>query len=102
MSTAPIYDIPVNKITGETTSLADYRGKVLLLVNVANGLLTMAALRHNPQYLSEFVHSGQRDLAAYIVGERISGGMYDIVFGLVAGTLFGVLSLPASRVGRHA
>ena len=36
MSTGPIYDIPVNKITGEGTSLADYRGKVLLLVNVAS------------------------------------------------------------------
>ena len=31
-----IYDIPVNRITGEGTSLADYRGKVLLLVNVAS------------------------------------------------------------------
>ena len=36
MSTAPVYDIPVQKITGETTSLAEYRGKVLLLVNVAS------------------------------------------------------------------
>ena len=36
MSTAPVYDIPVNKITGEPTSLSDYRGKVLLLVNVAS------------------------------------------------------------------
>jgi glutathione peroxidase len=36
MSTAPIYDIPVTRITGETTSLADYRGKVLLVVNVAS------------------------------------------------------------------
>jgi glutathione peroxidase len=36
MSTAPIYDIPVNKITGEGASLADYRGKVLLVVNVAS------------------------------------------------------------------
>ena len=37
MSTAAaLYDIPVNKITGETTSLADYRGKVLLIVNVAS------------------------------------------------------------------
>jgi glutathione peroxidase len=35
MSTA-IYDIPVETITGETTSLAAYRGKVLLLVNVAS------------------------------------------------------------------
>jgi len=36
MSTAPLYDIPVNKITGENASLADYRGKVLLVVNVAS------------------------------------------------------------------
>ncbi len=31
-----IYEIPVNKITGQNTSLAEYRGKVLLLVNVAS------------------------------------------------------------------
>jgi glutathione peroxidase len=31
-----IYDIPVHKITGEGASLADHRGKVLLLVNVAS------------------------------------------------------------------
>jgi glutathione peroxidase len=36
MSSTPLYEIPVHKITGETTSLADYRGKVLLLVNVAS------------------------------------------------------------------
>jgi glutathione peroxidase len=36
MSTAPVYDIPVNRITGEGCSLADYRGKVLLIVNVAS------------------------------------------------------------------
>ena len=35
MSTA-IYDIPVSKITGEDTSLAEFRGKVLLVVNVAS------------------------------------------------------------------
>ena len=33
---ATLYDIPVNRITGEGTSLADYRGKVLLIVNVAS------------------------------------------------------------------
>jgi glutathione peroxidase len=33
---ANLYDIPVNKITGESTSLADYRGKVLLVVNTAS------------------------------------------------------------------
>jgi len=31
-----IYDIPVESITGEATSLAAYRGKVLLVVNVAS------------------------------------------------------------------
>ena len=33
---AKIYDIPVNRITGERTSLAGYRGKVLLIVNTAS------------------------------------------------------------------
>ena len=33
---ASIYDIPVHRITGEGSSLADYRGKVLLVVNVAS------------------------------------------------------------------
>jgi glutathione peroxidase len=36
MSTTPLYGISVNKITGEGASLADYRGKVLLIVNVAS------------------------------------------------------------------
>jgi glutathione peroxidase len=31
-----IYDVPVETITGEPTSLAAYRGKVLLVVNVAS------------------------------------------------------------------
>src|ERR1700729_218962 len=36
MSAATLYDIPVARITGENTSLADYRGKALLVVNVAS------------------------------------------------------------------
>ena len=36
MSTASLYDIPVNTIPGEGASLAGYRGKVLLIVNVAS------------------------------------------------------------------
>jgi glutathione peroxidase len=36
MSNAPIYEIPLSKITGEGSSLADYRGNVLLIVNVAS------------------------------------------------------------------
>lgn len=35
MSTS-IYDIPVRKITGEDTSLAEFKGKVMLVVNVAS------------------------------------------------------------------
>ncbi len=31
-----LYEIPVNKITGETTSLAEFRGKALLIVNTAS------------------------------------------------------------------
>src|SRR5580700_5235174 len=33
---ALIYDIPVHKISGEDASLADFKGKVLLVVNVAS------------------------------------------------------------------
>lgn len=35
MSTS-IYDIPVRRITGEDTSLGEFKGKVLLVVNVAS------------------------------------------------------------------
>ena len=31
-----IYDISVNRINGDAASLADYRGKVVLVVNVAS------------------------------------------------------------------
>lgn len=34
--TASIYDIPVKKITGEDTTLGEFKGKVLLVVNVAS------------------------------------------------------------------
>jgi glutathione peroxidase len=34
--TTSIYDIPVRKITGDDTSLAEFKGKVLLVVNVAS------------------------------------------------------------------
>lgn len=36
MPSASLYDIPVHTISGESTSLANYRGKVLLIVNVAS------------------------------------------------------------------
>jgi glutathione peroxidase len=34
--TASIYDIPVRKITGDDASLAEFKGKVILVVNVAS------------------------------------------------------------------
>ncbi|MGA7340672.1 MAG: glutathione peroxidase [Terracidiphilus sp.] len=34
--TAPLYSIPIEKITGEPASLADFQGKVVLVVNVAS------------------------------------------------------------------
>jgi glutathione peroxidase len=33
---ASVYDIPVNRIDGKAASLGDYRGKVVLVVNVAS------------------------------------------------------------------
>ena len=34
--TSSIYDIPITKITGEAASLGEFKGKVLLVVNVAS------------------------------------------------------------------
>lgn len=31
-----LYDLPIHRITGESTSLADFQGKVLMIVNVAS------------------------------------------------------------------
>jgi glutathione peroxidase len=60
---ANIYDIPVNRITGDPTSLGDYRGKVLLLVNVASqcGL--------TPQYEAlEKIYSRFKDSGLIVCG----------------------------------
>jgi glutathione peroxidase len=63
MSTAPLYDIPVSRINGEGTSLAEYRGKVLLIVNVASkcGL--------TPQYDAlEKIYSRFKDSGLVVLG----------------------------------
>ena len=63
MSPASLYDIPVHKITGQGASLADYRGKVLLIVNVASkcGL--------TPQYDAlEKLYSRFKDAGLVVLG----------------------------------
>jgi glutathione peroxidase len=60
---ANLYDIPVNRITGEGCSLGDYRGKALLIVNVASqcGL--------TPQYDAlEKVYSRFKDSGLVVCG----------------------------------
>jgi len=60
---ADIYDIPVQRITGEPTSLGEYRGKVLLVVNVASkcGL--------TPQYTAlESLYSRFKDAGLVVCG----------------------------------
>ena len=60
---ANFYDIPVHRITGELASLGDYRGKVLLLVNVASqcGL--------TPQYEGlETIYSRYKDRGLVVCG----------------------------------
>ena len=60
---ANLYDISVQRITGESTSLSDYQGKVLLIVNVASqcGL--------TPQYEAlEALHSRFKDSGLVVCG----------------------------------
>jgi glutathione peroxidase len=63
MSTASIYDVPVQTITGAPASLAEHRGKVVLVVNVASkcGL--------TPQYEGlESLYRNYRDEGFVIAG----------------------------------
>jgi len=60
---ANLYDIPVRRIDGKEASLADYKGKVMLIVNVASkcGL--------TPQYADlEKVYENYRDKGLVVLG----------------------------------
>jgi hypothetical protein len=74
----------------------------MLLANLTYSLSTMSSLRHDPIYRSEYLHSGQTDLAAYIVGESIGGAIYAIIASPVLGVAFGLLGVVAGRAVRTA
>jgi glutathione peroxidase len=63
-----LYDIPLHTLSGEPTSLAEYRGKALLLVNVASkcGL--------TPQYTGlEQLHEHYADRGFSVIGIPCNG-----------------------------
>ncbi len=58
-----LYDIPVKDIDGQTTTLAPYKGRVLLIVNVAS------KCGHTPQYEGlEALYLQQKDAGLTILG----------------------------------
>jgi glutathione peroxidase len=61
--TTSIYEVPVNRADGSSTTLADYKGKALLIVNVAS------ACGLTPQYTAlESVFEKYRDKGLMVVG----------------------------------
>jgi hypothetical protein len=71
-------------------------GVTLLAVNVTTGIIGMNSLVHDPTYQAEFLHTGQPDPAAYIIGARICGGAILLLACVSTGAIFGL----AASVGR--
>jgi glutathione peroxidase len=55
---ANLYDIPVQRITGEAVTLSDYRGKALLIVNVASQCGLTPQYEALEKLYSQFQHTG--------------------------------------------
>jgi glutathione peroxidase len=63
MTDAPVYDVPVNRIDGSPSSLGDFEGKALLVVNVAS------ACGLTPQYAGlQDLHARYRDRGFAVLG----------------------------------
>ena len=63
MNAQSLYDIPLKDIDGKDTSLKDYKGKVLLLVNVAS------KCGNTPQYAGlESLYEKYKDQGLVVLG----------------------------------
>ena len=72
-------------------------GLVMLVVTVVDGLAGMASAGQDTRYVTEFARSGQHSLPAYVIGERIAGGAYTILFAVAAGALIGLVATALAR-----
>jgi hypothetical protein len=77
-------------------------GIIVVVVTVLDGLLTMRSVGQDRIYVAEFQHSGQHSLAAYVLGERIFGGVMMTVMAVVLGTLLGFAVAVATARRRRA
>jgi hypothetical protein len=65
-------------------------GVTVLSVSVAGGIFDMGRLLQDATYRAEYLHSGQTDPAAYIIGERICGSALLALACAAAGAFLGL------------